>query len=164
MQKRKRKLVNRPLQLKLVGIFTAIGAVAALLQVILMNASLSELAQSIPSDGEQVLEASRAIVLKNTLWTLGALVPLMAGVGIVATSHIAGPTYRMTQHLKEIAAGGPVRTCEIREHDEFSELCDALNAALEQLAPPGDRGEDFSEDWTQASPSAEMPSQQSKAA
>ena len=77
MHKRKRKLINKPLQLKLVGIFTAIGATCALFQVILINTSLLQLAQSIPNGGEQLLEQSRWLVLKNTMWTLGVLLPLM---------------------------------------------------------------------------------------
>ena len=164
MYKRKRKLINKPLQLKLVGIFTAIGATCALFQVILINTSLLELAQSIPNGGERLLEESRVIVLKNTLWTLGVLVPLMVCVGIAATHRVAGPAYRMTQHLKEIAAGGAVRHCKIRKHDEFSKLCDALNAALDQLAPASDRGEEFSEDWTQDSPAAAEEERKDKAA
>ena len=114
--------------------------------------------------GERLLEESRVIVLKNTLWTLGVLVPLMVCVGIAATHRVAGPAYRMTQHLKEIAAGGAVRHCKIRKHDEFSELCDALNAALDQLAPASDRGEEFSEDWTQESPAAVEDERKDKAA
>lgn len=156
MHKRKRKLINKPLQLKLVGIFTAIGATCALFQVILINTSLLQLAQSIPNGGEQLLEQSRWLVLKNTMWTLGVLLPLMVCVGIAATHRVAGPAYRMTQHLKEIAAGGPVRACKIRKHDEFSELCDALNAALEQLAPAADAGEGFDEDWTREAPVEEV--------
>ena len=42
------------------GIFTAIGATCALFQVILINTSLLELAQSIPNGGERLLEESTA--------------------------------------------------------------------------------------------------------
>lgn len=152
MKKRKRKLINRPLQLKLVGIFTAIGATCTLFQVILINSSLLELARTFPGAGEPILEHSRGLVLENVAWTLAVLVPLMVCIGIAASHRVAGPAYRLTKHLEAIAAGGPVRPCKAREHDELPELFDALNAALERLAPSVDPGEEFSEDWTQQLP------------
>ena len=145
--KRKRKLINKGLQLKLVAVFTAIGCICALFQIILLNFGLLEIARSVPSGGEDVLRQARGMMVTNTLWTLGAMIPLMTCIGVVVTHRVAGPAYRMTQHCKEIAAGEPVRPCKIRKDDELQELCDALNAAIARLAPAEEASEDYVDEW-----------------
>lgn len=145
--KRKRKLIDKKLQLKLVAVFTAIGCICALFQIILLNFGLLEIARSVPSGGEEILGKARGIMTANTLWTLGAMIPLMTCVGIVITHRVAGPAYRMTQHCAGIAAGEPVRPCRIREDDELQDLCEALNAAIEKLAPRGEASEDYVDEW-----------------
>ncbi|MEM6675766.1 MAG: hypothetical protein AAF726_23150 [Planctomycetota bacterium] len=147
MYKRKRKLINKALQLKLVGTFSAIGATCALFQVVLINFGLLDVAKGLPGGGAELLQEARWMMLENVLWTFGALIPLMTGIGIMVTFRIAGPAYRMQMHLNEIAEGGPVRPCKIRKGDELQDLCDALNAALERISPSGDGSEDFTEEW-----------------
>jgi hypothetical protein len=147
MHKRKRKLINKGLQLKLVAIFTVIGTTCALFQVVLINFGLLDVARSIPTGGSELLEEARWMMLRNTLWTVGALIPLMVCIGIVATHRIAGPAYRMTVHLREIAEGGPIRTCKIRKDDELQDLCAALNAAFERVAPASEDVDEPTEEW-----------------
>ena len=139
--KRKKKLINKPMQLKMVAVFTAIGCTCALFQVVLVNFGLLGLAKSIPGGGTEVLSKARGMMAQNVLWTLAAMIPLMTCVGVILTHRIAGPAYRMTQHCKAIAAGEPVRPCKIRKDDELHDLCDALNAAIAHLAPSEDASE-----------------------
>ncbi|MEM8712627.1 MAG: hypothetical protein AAGG01_16880 [Planctomycetota bacterium] len=145
--KRKKKLINRSLQLKMISIFTAIGCTCALFQVVLVNNGLLEIARSAPSGGDLILKEARGMMLENVLWTLGAMIPLMTCIGIVLTHRVAGPAYRMTQHCLSIASGEPVTECRIRKHDELHELCAALNAAMARLAPAEDEGESYTEPW-----------------
>lgn len=146
--KRKKKLINKSLQLKMIGIFTAIGCTCALFQVILVNSGLLKIAKAAPSGGEEILREARGMMLENVAWTLGSMIPLMTCIGIVLTHRIAGPAYRMTQHCKAIAAGEPVTKCSIRKNDELHELCDALNAAIDHLAPAQDESETYTEKWS----------------
>lgn len=132
--KRRKKLINKRLQLKMIGVFTAIGGVCALFQIVLVNFSLLEVAKNAPAGGDQILHEARSMMFTNVAWTLGALVPLMVCVGLVVTHRVAGPAYRMTQHCKAIAEGAPVTTCKIREGDELGDLCDALNAAMARIS------------------------------
>ena len=145
--KRKKKLINKSLQLKMIGIFTAIGCTCALFQVILVNSGLLRIAKSAPSGGDEILREARGMMLENVAWTLGSMIPLMTCIGLVLTHRIAGPAYRMTQHCKAIAAGEPVTKCSIREHDELHELCAALNAAIDHLAPAQEDSENYVEKW-----------------
>ncbi len=146
--KRKKKLINKSLQLKMVGIFTAIGCTCALFQVILVNSGLLKIAKAAPSGGEDILRQARGMMVENVAWTLGSMIPLMTCIGIVLTHRIAGPAYRMTQHCKAIAAGEPVTTCHIRKGDELRELCAALNAAIDYLAPAQEGSENYTEKWS----------------
>jgi hypothetical protein len=146
--KRKKKLINKSLQLKMVGIFTAIGCTCALFQVILINSGLLKVAKAAPSGGEEILRQARGMMVENVAWTLGSMIPLMTCIGIVLTHRIAGPAYRMTEHCKAIAAGEPVTTCKIRKGDELRELCDALNAAIDHLAPAEADPESYTEKWS----------------
>ncbi|QDV09397.1 hypothetical protein Poly30_49550 [Planctomycetes bacterium Poly30] len=145
--KRKKKLINKSLQLKMISIFTAIGCTCALFQVILVNNGLLNIARSAPSGGDLILQQARGMMLENVAWTLGAMIPLMTCIGIVLTHRVAGPAYRMTEHCKAIAEGQPATPCKIRKHDELHELCDALNAAIERLAPAKRDGEETTEKW-----------------
>lgn len=139
--KRRKKLINKRMQLKMVAVFTAIGCTCALFQIVLVNFGLLSIARSIPGAGTEVLSQARGMMAQNVFWTLGAMIPLMTCVGIIITHRVAGPAYRMTQHCRAIAAGEPVRPCKIRKDDELHELCDALNAAIAHLAPSEDASE-----------------------
>ena len=146
--KRKKKLINKSLQLKMIGVFTAIGCTSALFQVILVNSGLLRIAKSAPSGGSEILREARGMMIENVAWTLGSMVPLMTCIGLVLTHRIAGPAYRMTQHCKSIAAGEAVSECKIRKHDELHELCDALNAAIDHLAPAQEDPSNYTEKWS----------------
>ena len=54
----------------------------------------------------------------------------------------------MTQHCKAIASGEPVTKCSVRKNDELQELCDALNSAIEHLAPSDESSEGHIEKWS----------------
>lgn len=139
--KRTKKLVNKSLQLKMIAVFTAIGCTCALFQVVLVNHGLLSIARSAPSGGDEILRQARGMMLQNVVWTLGAMIPLMTCIGIVLTHRVAGPAYRLREHCKAIAAGGPVTKCSIRKHDELQDLCDAMNAAFDRIAPAKTDGE-----------------------
>lgn len=145
--KRKQKLINKSLQLKMVAVFAAIGCTCALFQVVLVNFSLLEIARESASGGDEILRSARSMMFENVVWTICAMIPLMTCVGIIITHRVAGPAYRMTMHCNEIAKGGEVRPCKIREDDELQELCDALNAMIATLGGSASQSGAASESW-----------------
>lgn len=145
--KRRKKLIDKALQLKLVGVFTAIGCTCALFQIVLINNGLLEIARVTPNAGPEILGRARGMMLTNVLWTLGAMVPLMACIGIVLTHRIAGPAFRMTRHMNEIAQGAPVTECWVRKEDELQDLCAAMNAALTAVATREAQTESTTKEW-----------------
>lgn len=137
-QLRTRKLIDKSLQFRLVGAFVAVGCVATLFQVVLLNQSMLKLSESMASNGDLLLQETPPVLVRSVLITLCVLVPAMTLVGILVTHRIAGPAYRMRMHLKEIEESGEVpRPCRIRKHDELQEMCQLLNQAIDAIRPPG---------------------------
>jgi hypothetical protein len=127
------KLPKRGLQLRLTLVFVTIAGLASLFQVFLINRALLELAQSLPHDGQIVVDQLPEIFEWNVLWTLLTLVPSLVVVGVLVTSRVAGPAHRLERYLLDVADGQATGPCTIRARDELQELCDAVNHAVESL-------------------------------
>lgn len=139
--KRKKKLINSSLQLKLIAVFLGVAATTSLFQVVLLNSALTGLARDMPEMGDVLLRELPRIMLTNVGLTVGVLVPLMFAIGVLVTHRIAGPAYRMTEHCKSVARGEADGPCRIRKDDELWDLCDALNDALDAARAQGRSGE-----------------------
>ena len=134
-QLRARKLIDKSLQFRLVGAFVAVGCVATLFQVVLLNQSMLSLSKSMAANGDLLLQETPPILIRSVLITLCVLVPAMTLVGILVTHRIAGPAYRMRMHLQEIERSGEIsQPCKIRKHDELQDMCTLLNRALERVS------------------------------
>ena len=73
-------------------------------------------------------------MFQTTLWlTLGVVVPLTLGVGILASFRIAGPLYRFEVHMKQVSHGEDPGPCRIRRGDMLQGFCDQLNALTEPM-------------------------------
>lgn len=133
-QLRTRKLIDKSLQLRLVGAFIAVGCVATLFQVVLLNNSMLDLSQQLAKNGDILLAKTPGLLLRSVLITLGLLVPALTLVGILITHRIAGPAYRMRCYFQEIKESGKVTySCKIRKHDELQSMCDLVNKAVERV-------------------------------
>ncbi|MEZ6015368.1 MAG: hypothetical protein R3F49_09665 [Planctomycetota bacterium] len=152
--KRKKKLINSSLQLKMIAVFMGIAATTSLFQVVLLNSALTGLARDMPEAGDRLLQELPTIMLTNVGLTVGVLIPLMFAIGLLLTHRIAGPAYRMTQHCQAIARGETTGHCKIRKDDELWDLCDALNGAIDALraakAPEGSDAADADAEAAQA--------------
>lgn len=134
--KRRVRLVNPSLQLKLCVIFLALSLISLLLQFTLVYTSIASL-----SGEGGVLDPWAAAELNGMLWRrllLAAVVtvPLTFFVGIVVTFRIAGPILRFERHLEAIADGENPGPCNIRKGDEFHGLCALLNQTIDTLRAP----------------------------
>jgi methyl-accepting chemotaxis protein len=54
-------------------------------------------------------------------------------VSIVQSHKIAGPMFKLTKSLKDIAAGGPPQKIFFRKGDQFMEVAEAYNNAVEKM-------------------------------
>ncbi len=133
-QLRTRKLIDKSLQLRLVGAFIAVGCVATLFQVVLLNNSMLNLSEDLAKNGDILLATTPGILMRSVMITMGLLVPALTLVGILITHRIAGPAYRMRCYFQEIEQSGEVKyKCKIRKHDELQSMCKLVNKAVERV-------------------------------
>ena len=131
--RRRRKLIQPALQIRLVGSFVGLAGGALLLQFLLLGWRLSSLAASLDGMGGELAAELPGLMLQALVFSGAVLLPLIFLVGIVLTHPIAGPAYRFEQHLRAIARGEDPGPCRIRKRDQLQDLCRWLNAALETL-------------------------------
>lgn len=72
-----------------------------------------------------------AVVWAALMAGLGGLFALMTG--LLMTHRMAGPIHHFKQELQRIASGDAPRPIHVRRGDEFADVADALNDALEAL-------------------------------
>ncbi len=133
-QLRTRKLIDKSLQLRLVGAFISVGCVAALFQVVLLNNSMLELSEELAKNGDILLAKTPGLLTRCMLATMGLLIPALTLIGILVTHRIAGPAYRMRCYFQEIEASGEVTyKCKIRKNDELHGMCNLVNKAVQRV-------------------------------
>jgi len=127
--KRRRKLIEPALQLKLVSVFVGLAACSIVLQMLLLSIDIKNVARNMP-EGAALEEQLPGILQRMFLFSAGMWLPVTIAVGIVVTHRIAGPVFRFKQHLDSVAKGEVVGACRIRKRDELHGLCDSLNRGL----------------------------------
>lgn len=133
MYRRRRKIAKPRLQWKLISTIAGLVLLGLMLQHLVYLRELAQLAEGLPHDGERVLEKAPGLGLLAILQTVGLILPLTVLVGAVSTFRLAGPIYRFEKHLGAIARGEDPGPCRIRNGDELTELCDAINGAVKTL-------------------------------
>jgi len=131
--RRKKKLINPRLQLRLVVIFLCAAGLAVQVEAILLTLTLTRLSRTMTNGGSELLEHVPEFVRTNLVLTFLLLTPVMLGVGIVATFKIAGPLHNFEQFLRAVRDGRQVEPCQIRKGDELQSLCTLLNEVTAPL-------------------------------
>jgi hypothetical protein len=131
--KRRKKLIDPALQLRLTGTFVALSALALLLQYLLFANVLAQAAAEMP-DGGSLLAARTGRLLLETLATSALVVlPLIAAVGVLTTFKVAGPLYRFRVYLIQVRRGEDPGPCRIRKTDALQELAVLITETTEPL-------------------------------
>jgi methyl-accepting chemotaxis protein len=131
--RRRIKLIQPALQLRLIGFAAAVALLALGLQFLLFSRLLGHLAARLPSENVTVLELGSQALLKALGLSVLMVFPLVLWIGIQATFRIAGPLYRMKRYLEEVARGERPADCRLRRGDQLQDLCAAINAATRPL-------------------------------
>ena len=145
--KRRIKLIQPQLQLKLIGTFLGMSALSLLLQFLLFTSRVSEMAGTLPQDGILLMSSLQKTTWQIFLVSFGMLLPLTFLVGVLVTFRWAGPLYRFKVHLMRIANGERPGDVRIRKGDELQDFCEILNRAVRDLQenPAGNTTEDEDE-------------------
>lgn len=132
-RKRRRKLINPPLQLRMIGSFLGLLLVSFMLQSLLFASLLTEVASEMPEGGAYLQDRLPDVMVETIFYSVAVLLPLTIGLGILVTFRIAGPIHNFEQFLGRVARGEQVDPCKIRTGDELRDLCEAINRATEPL-------------------------------
>jgi signal peptidase II len=138
--RRRTRLIQPRLQIKMIAAFLGMSTLALLLQFIVFTSSLSELASDLPQDGPLLLERIPSSVLWTALLSFTVLLPMTFMVGVLVTFRVAGPLYRFEVFLKAIIRGEKPADCRLRKGDELHELCELLNQATAALRSRAESG------------------------
>ena len=136
--KRRSRLPQPRFQLRLVGVFAGLCALALLGQALVVGALLTEISGTMSSGGSQLGESVPEIMVRSVLASALLILPPLMLIGIRITFRFAGPLYRIEQHLKTVVKGEWPGPCQVRKTDEMQELCQLLNAALESARAQGE--------------------------
>lgn len=131
--KRRIKLIQPRLQLKLVFVFIGMAASSMLLQFILFTSAITDVATRLPSDGLVLVEEMPKLLYGTLLVSFALFLPLMFVVGVLVTFRFAGPVYRFKMYLGEVIRGEKPADCRLRKGDELMDLCAMINQATEPL-------------------------------
>lgn len=130
LPQRRNRLPKPGLQLKLIGVFLALGMACTLVQFALLSRAATKLALTLP-EGRTLLGPVGDLLITQLAIAMALLVPLTVVIGAVVTFRVAGPIYHFETHLRALLAGRNPGTLKIREGDELGELCELLNQVLE---------------------------------
>lgn len=134
--RRRIKLIQPRLQLKLVFASLGICMLGLLFECLYFAACLAELAVDLPQDGALVLESVRPMLVRVLLVSCLGILPLVFIVGVLTTFRVAGPLYRIEMFLKAVARGERPADCRLRKGDELMEFCELVNRATAPLRSP----------------------------
>ena len=131
--RRRLRLIRPRLQMRLILAFAGVATLALVLQNLLVSYVLTDIAASLPGDGNLLLEATADRLLAVCGISLLVLLPLTLWVGVLVTHRVAGPLSRIESFLKQALAGQVKQECQLRSGDELQELCGLVNQATSEL-------------------------------
>jgi hypothetical protein len=129
---RLRKLIQQSFQLRLIGKFVGLAALALLLQFLWLGWLLAEALRG-AGESAALYEQIPAIVLKTLGFSIAVLLPILFGLGVLLTHRIAGPVYRFESYLRALAKGERPGPCKTRDGDELGALRDAINQVAQHV-------------------------------
>jgi hypothetical protein len=136
--KRRKKLIDPSLQLRLTFVFVALTAMALLLQFVLFTRNMSHIALRLPNDGLVLVDEMSALLISTLAWSFLVFLPITFVVGVLVTFRVAGPLYRFRVFLNDVRRGARPDACHIRKGDQLQDFCDLLNTVTEPLRRPVD--------------------------
>lgn len=140
--KRRQKLPQPRLQLRLTMTFVGLVALALMLQVMLFTNAISDLASTLPNDSLILMSAGPGILFKTLAVSFLIFLPLTFAIGVLSTFRIAGPLFRFEAFLNQVLRGDRPRDFQLREGDELKHLASLINAATKPLREqPGADGD-----------------------
>ncbi|MEO0649461.1 MAG: hypothetical protein AAFZ65_02135 [Planctomycetota bacterium] len=128
--KRRKTLINPRIQLQLTGTFLGLTLIGLILQSQLFAQQLTVEIANTPA-GAMTTATVMPLIVKTLGLALLWIVPMTLAVGILTTFRLAGPLYRLEQHLAAIERGEDPGECRLRKGDHLKEFCAQMNRSLD---------------------------------
>lgn len=144
--RRRRKLIQPGLQLRISGIFVGLVTLLLLLQFALINATVHQVANELPHDGAVLLGESNPIAMRVIGISALVFVPLTLLVGVLSSFRIAGPIFRMKRFLESVKNGESPADFRLRKGDELHEFAQLVVDATRPLRTESSAPDDADEE------------------
>lgn len=117
---------------RVLGFSAAYVAISTVAVAVFYQRLVAPMAAELPPDALQPPGLAQAVGVWATLM-MGLSALFATATGLYFGHKLAGPLYRFKTELRRIADGKPVRRITLRAGDEFHDVADALNDALERV-------------------------------
>ena len=131
--RRRRWVVNRPLQLQVVRAMVLVLCVMAVLAIAAVYAAVWITLSSFELTRDPLIGSLLRCICWTIVLELLVLTPLVIWWGIRLTHRIAGPLLRIHAALQQLAAGRVDQHILLRKGDFFTDIAAAINALAESL-------------------------------
>ncbi len=134
MKKRKIRnyLISKDIQLRITLKFVIPAICFSVLSGLSVFFTLWPTIAKLTPEAGEIEQYFRITILYMLALNSFGILCLITAVGIVITHRIAGPVYRMQQHLERVLQGEKIGLIQLRREDEFHELAETINQVLEQ--------------------------------
>ena len=126
-------LINPAFQLKFSLIVCSVIIISTLIYPVIIYDFFQLMTKSMPNVSENVLAAQKDLVLYLVLIQL-VITLLVFIVFIFFTHKIAGPLYKLKNHLASIREGHPITPLNFRDGDYFQDVADEVTLFLETIS------------------------------
>ena len=127
--RRRRKLIQPGLQLRLSAKFLGLIVLMLGLQYILLESLLHQAANRLPANSGWFADETAYIGIELLGWSALVFLPLTFLVGVIGSFRFAGPLYRFDRFLNAVIAGERPDDIRLRAGDELMDLANLLNEA-----------------------------------
>jgi methyl-accepting chemotaxis protein len=125
-------LINPRFQLRFSLIFAGLVFISSLIYPVIFMDFISELAAKNPGMIESTAKAKQELLIY--LVPIQLLFTLLAFIASIFLTHkIAGPMYKLKNHLADIRQGEPISPLEFRHSDHFQDVAEEVSLFLDAV-------------------------------
>lgn len=128
-RRRKFRLLEPGLQLRLMVAFGGIALLALLLQFLLFQHAIGEAAVAMQGSDTAVVERLTRELQTTLLISVGVLLPAVFAVGTSVVLRFVGPLFRFRRWLDEVLAGRDPGPLKLRPGDDLQDLAQLIDRA-----------------------------------
>ena len=126
-RRRKFRLLDPGLQLRLMVAFGGIALLALLLQFLLFQHAIGQAAVVMQGSDGAVVERLADSLATTLVISIGVLLPAVFAVGTSVVLRFVGPLYRFKRWLEDVLAGRDPGALKLRDGDDLQDLAKLID-------------------------------------